>query len=191
MKKIILVIFIICCLIGVSYAAPATNNSGPGDILGQGKLDSQAHKIFRLVRYVPAAGTDNIITLSKDSIVIWDTTSDDGVTVTLSATTKDSRIAGVMASTCLTPDLGGLGNTATQDIGHRNWGWLQTYGWANVTQNGTYLAVAGDAFSNGAQQGTAGPYSVGTTPTTCGKAGFYLDSVAVGASVNVMITGLD
>src|SRR3990167_4305393 len=98
MRKYLLALFAVLLLAGQAFAATPgfRQNPGTGDILGQGKYQSDAHKIFRLVRYVqPSATFASAATLAADSIVVWDVTNDDGVTVTTTTISSDSAVAGI------------------------------------------------------------------------------------------------
>ena len=77
MRKYLSIILSVLLIAGVAYAAtPGYRlNPGIGDILGQGKYQSDPHKIFRMVRYIPSTTYATSPTLSADSIVIWDLTS--------------------------------------------------------------------------------------------------------------------
>jgi len=63
--------------------------------------------------------------ISADRVVIWDTTSNDGVTVTTSTTSFDPLVAGVTidAIVGITSD-----NTAADSSGTSNWGRVRVYG---------------------------------------------------------------
>ena len=195
-KKLIAVTVAMLFMVSLAYGVPATNNSGPGDILGQGKLDAQAHKIFRLVRFVPTGGSNTSIGISPESIVIWDTVSDDGVTVTTSTTSGDNAVAGVIAATTVTPEYGCLGNTATTDAGKRNWTWLQTYGYAKVLVATNLTCVAGDKLGTSTQAGAASTFTQTGTLSggVSGWAGIFYDAVSIAAGgddAEMFIKGLD
>ena len=179
MRYLSLIIVAALLFSGVAFAAPISS-PGIGDKLGQGSLDSDPGKIFRFVRYMPAAGTIDADTLATESIVIWDTLSDDGVTITTTTTSYDSAVAGIIAVAALTPD--SLGRTAVQDIGSRNWTWLQTYGIAEVrVQADSDLVDVKDAMSCGSTAGEACDYlGGGTDALTQGMAGFFLDDATAG-----------
>jgi hypothetical protein len=202
MKKIfILVLAALFVLSGFAMAAP-NYSPGTGDIFGNGTPAGESHKIFRLVRngYV-GSSVANTGGVSVDSIVIWDTISDDGRTVTLSTTSGDSRVAGVVVGgIMLSSEAGTIGNTATQQIGKRNWGWIQTYGKCEVSMDATSSVVAGYAIGCGSQPGQASgfsPLSGGATiaithAANMGMAGFaYDDAAASGANTEVFLKGLD
>jgi len=185
MKRILFIALSILLMSGVAFAAAPGRDTSPGhgDILGQGGLPSQPHKIFRLVRWVPAGnlGT-NAIALTADSVVIWDLTSDDGITVTTSTTSGDNAVAGIIAVACLTPET--LGRTAVQDSGKRNWTWLQTYGLASVAAfNHNSVGSAGAAFGCSDQVGLAGlTAGVTTGIAEPGSCGFVYDAVTAAAT---------
>ena len=95
MKKLFSFLFVALLLGAMSSPAFAQagyrRDPGVGDILGQGKGQDSAHKIFRMVRYVPV--TADSPALAADSIVIWDVGEDDGVTVTTTTQSWDSAVA--------------------------------------------------------------------------------------------------
>ena len=195
-KRIIAIVVVILFMGSMAYSVPATNNNGPGDILGQGKLDSQASKIFRLVRYEPASATNDSKTLTSECIVIWDTTSDDGVTVTTTVTSGDNAVAGVIVATTLTPEQGAIGQTAAQDSGKRNWTWLQTYGYCKVLASDALTTAVGDKIGTSTHRGFASTFTQTGTMSggVSGWAGMCYDaesSDAEGAEVEVFLKGLD
>ena len=126
MKKILSLLLISLLVGGLAFAiTPGYRQSpGTGDIMGQGKFIQDPHKTFRLVRYVQE-DIRQANNATADTMVIWQTASDDdGVTVTRTNVSNDSRVAGVIVSNALTQET--AGNTAAQDVGLRNWAWLQT-----------------------------------------------------------------
>jgi len=172
MKKILFCFVALLLVAGMAYA-------GGTDIMGQGGFPSDAHKIYRLVRN-PMCGT-SVVGLTADTVVIWDTVSDDGVTVTLSTTSADTRVAGVVVNTIATAD---YSQTAANDIGKRNWGYIQTYGL------GTVQVSDQGGWPVGATVGCASletGHATGVVPSTTdvqanGILGFGMDAVAAGAS---------
>lgn len=199
MRKFLLGLMAVLLLLGqVGFAQAATpgyrKNPGTGDILGQDKYQNDAHKIFRLVRYVqPSSGFAAAATLSAGSIVVWDTTNDDGVTVTTTTTSGDSAVAGIISTAALTQDT--QNNTAAQDVGQDNWAWLQTYGY--VSTAGTHATLGaipvGGAFGTSATAGLIAGYVASTSDTRAlGKAGFVYDTMAANATnQEVFLFGLD
>ena len=179
MKKIIALIVVALFLGSTAFAL---TGPGIGDIMGQGKLPSDPHKVFRLVRYCPPDTSDALFStassLTADSIVIWDCNSDDGVTVTTTTTSYDSAVAGVVVLAILTPDYGTQGISAFEAIGKRNWGWLQTYGLSEVTVQADGVASVKSALACGSEAGKASLFLGSTTSSTVqGNAGFYYDAV--------------
>lgn len=191
MRKILSIIFavlFVAYIVGAAYAVSPLGETG--DILGQGKYASDAHKIFRLVRYVPATYS-GATALAADSIVIWDLTSDDGVTVTTTTTSSDSAVAGIIVSAVATGD---TGKTAVQAVGDANWTWLQTYGKSQVNFVATTGGIAaGAAFGTSTTAGEAAAFVSSTTNASVqGKAGFAYDTATAGTDdVEVFILGLD
>lgn len=187
-------LFLVLALLLVAGPALAVQQTLPqaGDVLGQNKYQSDPHRIFRMVRYVPTT-YNGATTLAADSIVVWDTSNDDGVTVTTTTTSSDSAVAGIIVVQALTPETDG--NTAAQDAGKKNWTWLQTYGKAQVNFVATVGAVdnAGAAFGTSTTAGEAAQFVGSTTdPRAQGKAGFVYDTATAGDDdVEVFLLGLD
>lgn len=194
MRKYILSLFAVLLIVGQAFAATPgfRQNPGTGDILGESKYQADAHKIFRMVRYVPPT-YNGATTLSANSIVVWDVTNDDGVTVTTTTTSSDSAVAGITVTQALTPDTSG--NTAAQDVGHPNWTWLQTFGYTTVSMHSTLgvIDTAGSAIGTSATAGLAAGYIPSTAfPYRNGNAGFAYDAAATGATgVEVFLNHLD
>lgn len=193
MKKFLPILLVVLLVTGIAFAATPgfRQDPGTGDILGQGKYQSDPHKIFRMVRYQPSTCATSS-TMSKDSIVIWDTTSDDGITVTTTTTSYDSAVAGIIVTQALTPDL--CSRTAANDVGGRNWTWLQTYGLSqtNVDPLNTGPTVKA-AMATSTREGEATTFiGGGTSSLTQGMAGFFYDTATAGDDdVEVFINGLD
>lgn len=186
MKKFIFCLLAILLMCGIAFAKSPTL-SYPGDILGQTKLPGDPHRIFRLVRYVPPTYAGAATTLAADSIVIWDLTSDDGVTITTTTTSADSAVAGIIALTVATPDAEGY--DSYQATGHGNWTWLQTYGKAEVRISSDSAVGAGWSMGTGTTAGEAAPVLFGTSTASStatdaaqqGKAGFFYDAASAAA----------
>lgn len=188
MKKIsIFLIAILLCFSGVAFAASSTalqTSPGAGDIVAKHGSNMIADKTFRIVRYMPTVGAGkagDLVSLTKDSIVIWDFTSDDGVTITTTTTSNDPAVAGIVPVAIQTPEV--FGQTLTEDLMCRNWGWLQTYGRSNVNMMTLGDSVAGGALGTGSTNGQAASYIASTTSgRTNGIAGCYLDAGTAGAT---------
>jgi len=182
--RLIFAVLLVCGMVSVTtaHAQGFRSDPGTGDILGQKKYQSDAHKIFRMVRFVQVAQADSA--LAADSIVIWDLAADDGVTVTTTTVSGDSAVAGIIVQEAQTQET--ENNTAVQDRGKRNWTWLQTYGLSQV-DNLLIVVDAGDAMGTSTTAGEANPFS----PTVGegrrqGNAGFWYDSATAGAT-NVQV----
>lgn len=194
-KKVFTFLLLSLFITGTLFAATPGSRLSPGigDIKGQGTLPSDPHRTFRLIRWmpqVPASGDYDDLsrfdTCTADSIVVWDITSDDGVTITTTTTSYDSAVAGVIVSTILGPLTadGTTGKTAFNSIGNANWGWLQTYGKAEVTiQVDSGTCTAGDALATGSESGSACDFLPSATVSGAnGNAGFFYDTGAADAT---------
>lgn len=189
MKKIAFILLAALLVCGMSSLSFAANRSmgDDGGWVAPKAYDWSPERTFRWVRYVaPSTSAALISTESKltaDSIVIWDCTSDDGVTVTTTTTSYDSAVAGVVLNDILTPDLNTDGNSAQNSYSKRNWGWLQTYGLAEVSGMTLGTAAVKSAVGTSSQCGKAGTFVASTTnPVLQGNAGVYLDAYTAGAT---------
>jgi len=171
MRRLLCLCFAILLVVSLGVAYAATPGSqldhGAGDVLGQKKFPSDPHKIFRLVRYIGDS------TLAADSLVIWHLTEDDGVTIGTTTTSNDSAVASIIVQPALARVT--AGNTAAQDVGQRNWTWLQTYGKSQVD---IYEDVsAGDAMGTAQIVQEAGSFVASTSSSGLnGNAGFFYDA---------------
>jgi len=185
MKKLIVALMIAALLIPAGFAMARTGLDKDSGTIGQKSYDWSPERTFRWVRYIPSAndGRANATTLTADSIVIWDVVSDDGVTVTTTTTSGDNAVAGVIPNAMLTPESDTLiGAGADDSYGSRNWGWLQTYGKADVVvQVNGYVAVD-EGFGTGTVQGRANTFTWGYDSVTNGikrgHAGFAYDAIS-------------
>jgi len=178
-KRIFLVLLAVLFVWGIAFAAtPGTRTSpGRGEIV-QMPYASDPPKRFRMVRWVGAGATES--TLAADSIVVWDTTIDDGVTINTTTTSYDSSVAGILVTAALTQDT--VDNTAVQDIGKDNWAWLQTYGKSQVNLAATAASTsAGSAMATSTTAGEAAPFVASTSSSIAnGFAGFFFDVATSG-----------
>lgn len=181
-KRLISLIIAIFLLGGIVFVlGPGyREDPGVGDILGQGKYQSDPHKIFRMVR------STNTAQIDADSIVIWDLTADDGVTIATTTISGDSAVAGILVKDCDAQAT--AGNTAAEDRGGVNWTWLQTYGESQVNYAGGGNGAAGDAMGTSTTAGEAiqmNFYLAQTADTVrnarqMGIAGFFYDANTAG-----------
>ena len=175
-KKLIFIALAILFVWGIAFAAtPGTRTSpGRGEIIEM-PYQSDPPKIFRVVRYVGTAGGS---ALAADSIVVWDLTLDDGITINTTTTSSDSSVAGILVTAALTQDT--ADNTAVQDIGKDNWAWLQTYGISQVNVD-TVIDVAGAAMGTSTTAGEAAMFAPDTAKSKeNGYAGFFFDTATAG-----------
>lgn len=151
MKKIILALSLIMFSSGVAFALD--NPSDVGEIKKvRGSDQATPTKVYKLVRYV-RNGVNDVAVVSGDALV-YSTVSDDGVSVNLTTTSGDNAFAGIAVTAIQSSD--SLTTTsATDDIGRRNWGYIQVHGpcLAKVTAGGTNGNSAGDLFITSTDSG--------------------------------------
>lgn len=178
-RKFILVLLAVLFIAGTAIAATPGDRTSPG----RGEISTMPYpsdppKKFRVVRFVGTAGGS---AQAKDSIVVWDSTLDDGITINTTTTSGDSTVAGVLVTAALTQDT--ADNTAVQDIGKDNWAWLQTYGLSQVDTSSAVAIVAGGAMGTSTTAGAATMFLPSTTsPNVQGYAGFFFDAASAGAT---------
>lgn len=209
MRKLsILILIALFVMSGVAFALQkgTTMDIATGEIKSTGGTADNCPRTFRLVRYVQTikfngtvdAGDWESSHLTPDTIVIWHTASVDattansetdtmdGVTVTLTTTTCDSRVAGVTVTNLLTQDT--QGNSAKDDLGKNNWGYICTFGPAQVTIEPAETASVGMAFGTGnlvggtveayAPPATDSNMSGATSAYHMGIAGFFCEAAS-------------
>lgn len=197
MRKHYLASLLAFVLLGVSTSAFAF--SEPSSI-GHNKRvrGSDQHvdsKVFKLVRN-GVIGAQGISMVSGDA-VIYDTTSDDGVTVALTTTSADGAFAGICVTAIPSSDGTTTTTSALDDIGRRNWGYIQVHGraLAKVSAGGQNAAAPGDLFITSGDSGavTTMLRVAGTNTTTTelgkiaqGRGGFFYDA-ADGTSTMVEV----
>lgn len=143
--------------------------------------NSDPVRVYRLIRYpeTDANGTS----LTAGDVVVWDCVSDDGVTVNVIATTNSAdAVAGVVVATIATGEVGSAGNTAVQDLGKRNWGYIQVKGFCsfvNVAPAGGAAGVSVVASAT-ARNARAVATPVGSGVGTQRLLGFAYDAPAAG-----------
>lgn len=106
------------------------------------------YKEVQLVRF--GANEPDAVGLSAGDVVLWDTVSDDGVTIMLAASTVSTdAVAGVVVS----PTIGTVetvGTTPGVDYGRRNWGFVQVKGYCpTVNITGGPVLAGGAIFASG------------------------------------------
>ena len=150
MRKSLLFLFALLAVLGGSVYAIQVDG-------GQSK--SQSKVVFFVGRYgrTNALGTNGNV-ISKDRVVVWDTTSNDGVTINISTTSNDATVAGVTLD-----EIPGTSrdNTAANDESGGNWGRIQVYG--------RHADVSWDSSSSGGTQ--AGTVPAGSRVAVSAKLG--------------------
>jgi hypothetical protein len=203
MKKFLVVILALALVAGVAVISHAVNPSGPGysgDVMGMstGRYASDPQRTFRLVRYNAGATTTS---LSSGNIVVWDTTTGfptdaDGVSVRTSTTTGDASVAGVLVTDIVSRDTTGGNHAASEDVGLKNWGWLQTYGRSAVAVTQTTTGSGGGARVAAVTEAVCcGPvagqitsyYASASNAALNGNAGFALETFTTGSTGRIFI----
>lgn len=101
----------------------------------------------------------NQVGIASEDAVVYDTNSDDGVSVKLTTVSADGALAGIAVTTILTSDAA-TGTTAYDDYGRRNWGYVLVHGkcTAKVTAGGTNGNVVGAPFITSTDSGAITTY---------------------------------
>lgn len=151
----------------------------------EGSREGEPTRKVVLVRY-PSRDA-NAASISSGDALIWDTVSDDGVSVQKSEVSGDNAFAGIAATTIQSAEV--AAGSAKADAGYRNWGYMVVWGptTANVTAGGTGAHSAGDFFitSNDLAKITTMNSRAGTTDMILaegrkligGRGGIFLDAV--------------
>lgn len=197
MKKryFVLAIALVVALCGInSYAYP----SYPGEIKNfVGQKPGEATRTYKFVRYGlvnPNAGS-----LSANEVVIYDTTSDDGVTIVKTTTSADGAIAGIVVETIQTAEAGSI-TSAADDAGRRNWGFIQVHGPAIAkVRGGGNTCLAKSPFVTSGDSGAVTSLECSTSTNAVSRpdllkashfGGFFMDNcagTAVTETVDVFI----
>ena len=138
-------------------------------------------RVYTLVRYPDA--NPNTTSLSSGDVVIWDLASDDGVSVNLNsvvglagAVLSNDAVAGVAVDTIPTSEPNTGGNTAVQDIGKRNWGYIQIYGFNSACKVDSSAILAGSGLRASADPRRAAIGSISLGSIGGGPLGFAYDA---------------
>jgi hypothetical protein len=161
------------------------------------KMGEQA-AVIMLVR--SSHSTPNSVTINSGDAVVYDTNSDDGVSIRHTTTSADPAFCGIAVTAILSSDATS-GNNAYDDWGRRNWGFVLVHGktFANLTAGGgngaavgAPLITSGDA---GAVTTTVSVVSngVGSVAEAIArsKGGFFYDSLASDATTTVAEVQID
>ncbi len=145
-------------------------------------------RIYQLVRY-PVTNASSVVSvsnvLSAGDVVVWDTVSDDGVTVNAVNAGGMSRdaVAGVVVAT-ITGDVGAV--DAVTDIGRKNWGYIQTYGLCTHSKAVGAIAFAGQSLTASSTPGYAVVIDTGST-SNAARLGFAYDTSAATGAVEMFV----
>ena len=188
MNKLLKSIPLFAIALMVSTMAVAFDQpSDPGEIEGKKLVLGQPVKVYQLVRN-PLVG-DNDTSFASADVLLWDTVSDDGVTVNRVGNTDISAssdaVAGVVVGSIPTADDNGAVDPSS-DRWKNNWGYIQTYGIALVDVDGSNIAVGeGLRASATANQATA----VGGDLTSNGGAslGFAMDASTTTGTIEAFV----
>lgn len=149
MKKFILIALALLAFVGQAFA----------DVqIDEGQLKGAAAPIkFFVGRYGRTGniGTEGAFSISKDRVVVWDSTSADGMTVTTTTTSHDALVIGVTMEETFGSS---RDNTAANDAGNNNWGRIQTWGLhtgVSFDVNALRIPIVGDKVSTGNLRGRA------------------------------------
>lgn len=173
-------------LLGGSINAFAYTDDGEiHNVEGSSASTADPVRNYMLVRF----GEQGVNTagLTQGDVVVWDIASDDGVSVNVvdvggQPSVSNDAVAGVVISPTI-PTQDGAGNTAAQDIGRRNWGYIQTYGLNNDANVSVGTAdpscTAGDGLRASGTAKNASCIPTSTIPASGGGAtlGFIYDTV--------------
>ena len=114
--------------------------------------------------------------ISEGDAVLWDLISDDGVTINIvgsgNISVSNDAAAGIAVGNIPTADI--QGNTASQDVGRRNWGWIQTYGHCPRAWTDASAITVGDGLR------------LSTTPRRVGTAAVATNSVVINSGPSTL-----
>ena len=144
-------------------------------------------RIYQLVRF-PDLGNSHLY-VSAGDVLIWDTVSEDGVSANYvqftDITTSSDCVAGVAVGDIPTADSAG---TVTSDVGKRNWGYIQVYGYNEKVKVDASAITAGEGLRASAQKGQATGTSGDATTNGGGSLGFaYNANSSTSTSIKVFI----
>ncbi len=187
---------------GFAQAYDAPSYDSYNELRNAGGRSSVPVRVVKLVRYsnFNEDGPD----VAVGDALIWDTNSDDGVSVAYSTNSRDGSFAGIAATAIKTADLSTT--TAAGHDGARNWGYIVVSGYASakVAAGAATSFAAGDRFVTSGDDGAIGTCQTMANGTTalgtnvneaaqCHSAvgGIVLDAGAVAdTSIEVMVETL-
>lgn len=186
MKKMMLVFALLFTFAGTSHAIDFPTDIGEIKSVKGGR-QSEPSRVYKLVRYADEG--NNTATISSGTAVVYDTVSDDGVTIGLSTTAGSASFAGIAVTSIYTSDTSGS-TSAADDEGRRNWGYIIVHGPTTANTTSGADGTAGDAFYISGDSGKVGKAPVLTSATTVSVArsgGFFMDTFSAATSVDVFV----
>lgn len=187
--KLFLVLAFTFTLSGVAYAIPEPTYETAEKLQSTGSKQGTPYRDVKLVRLSNQA--QNGTAVVSGDVVKYDTVSDDGISVALVAASADGAIAGIAVTSIQTNDRTVV-NSAYDDAGGRNWGWIIVHGpaVAKVSAAGSNSATIGDPFITSNDSGSIATFEISSNDTTTiitnnmkksvAVGGFFFDTVAVG-----------
>lgn len=139
-KLLILAAFLVHSFAGTAFAYDSPSFDGWTDKSKDRAQQGNPVRVLKLVRN--SSQTVNAGVISTESAVVYDTISDDGVTVRMASASADGAFAGIAVTQIQTADTAGAAR-AQDDAGKRNWGWILVHGPTTV------LAIAGGTNGHG------------------------------------------
>ena len=129
------------------------------------QIDEGQQKGTAAVKFFVARNARQTL-ISADRVVVWDSTSKDGVTVTTTTTSADKLVAGITID-----DFSGVSSdeAANSDTSFGNWGRVQTWGLhEDVTTASGGAYPAGSAICSSTTAGAAASCTTSTDGTMVG-----------------------
>jgi len=199
--KSIISLSVIVMLLGISASAYAVPDPAFSTWTVKRQVGSRQGDPVRVIKLVRFSTKDpNGTSVVSGDALVYDTVSDDGVSVRMTSTSVDGAVAGVVcSSTILTAD--NAQNSAIDANGARNWGWIVVSGLTTVRVapgGGLNGAAVGQPFVTSIDTGAATTFETLSVDSTAdvtrnarlaaSTAGFFFDTPAVGdTSVEVYV----
>ena len=141
---------------GIAQAVPDPNFSTWIVKRQTGGKQSDSVRVIKLVRL--STVNPNGTSVVSGDVLVYDTVSDDGVSVRLTTTSADGAIAGIACTAIATSDNVGTINSAADHVGGNNWGYIVVHGPANAKVSSGHAAnfAVGDRFITSGDSGAIG-----------------------------------
>lgn len=161
MKKLYILLLSVFLISANAFAYDEPQFIGSQKLNNTADAQREGYRAIKLVRF--ASRDSNAISLVSGDAVVYDTVSDDGLTVRATVTSADGAFAGIICTTIQSAD--GSSNIAFDDAGRRNWGYVIVHGKADarLTAGGSNGAVVGEPFATSRDQSRISGYE---TPST-------------------------